>query len=107
VRPRPRAAPLGPPLVATLAAASCGGGPPPTEAECLALLDRYVAHALHREGAKPSAGTVADAQAAARERALRSPGFQRCPRDLERRDLECALKAYTADEIERCLVPVP
>jgi hypothetical protein len=84
-----------------------GGGPPVTEAECAAVLERYVAHSLHREGAKPSAAAVADAQALARQRALTSPGFRRCPGELERRDLECALKAYTADEIERCLVPMP
>jgi hypothetical protein len=88
--------------------AACGDkGPPPTEAECLALLDRYVAHSLHREGAKPAAGTVADAQASARQRALANPALRRCPHDVQRRDLECALKAYTADEIERCLVPLP
>ncbi len=62
---------------------------------------------MHREGATPGAGAIADAQAVARQRALASPSFRHCPKGLVRKDIDCALKAYTADEIERCLVPLP
>lgn len=93
--------------VALVALASCSSGPPATEAECLAVLERYVAYSMRREGAKPSAASVAEVQALVRQRALASPAFRHCPGELERRDLECALKAYTADEMERCLVPMP
>lgn len=94
-------------LVVLLFFAACGGGPPATEAECLAMLERYVAYSMRREGASPSAAAVADVQAIVRQRALTSPAFRHCPGELDRRDLECALKAYNADEIERCLVPMP
>jgi hypothetical protein len=65
----------------------------PTPERCAAMLERY-----------------AEQEARARSRApvstrlpLDAPDVRRCTRDLTDAEVECALKAGYADELERCL----
>ncbi len=90
-------------LVSTL---GCRRGAPVTPSDCERLLDRYADALLHVDGEKPSHDEVLRVQADARRRAAESPAFARCPRDISRAAMDCALEAWGVDAIERCLVPV-
>ncbi|MCC6648235.1 MAG: hypothetical protein IT374_22025 [Polyangiaceae bacterium] len=94
-------------LLAALALVGCHRGAPPTPAECARLLDRYTQALLRADGHAPSASEQARAAASARERAATSRAFARCPKEVSRESIDCANGAGSADEIERCLVPVP
>ena len=77
----------------------------PTEAECVALLDRYTDHLLFqaRHGAPTTELERERARAAAREEAARSAEFATCTTRLTRDEVACAMRANGADEFERCL----
>lgn len=74
---------------------------PPAEA-CVALLDRYVELVLRSATPEPAASDVAERKAMARE-AAGERGFVRCEADLTQAEVACALKAGSADDLERCL----
>lgn len=92
--------------LALLATAGCRKGPPVTRGECERLLDRYAEALLHVDGDKPRREDVARVQAEARRRAVGHAAFGRCPDDVSREAMDCALAAWGVDAIERCLVPV-
>lgn len=83
---------------------SFGCGKPPTEQECVALLDRYVQLLVQSDRPGTSDAEVLKLQAQAREKAARAPTFARCADEVSREDLECALRADTADRFEQCLL---
>jgi hypothetical protein len=68
----------------------------PTPERCAAMLDRY---------AEQQARAYERTPAPAAPRALDAPDVVRCARDLTEEEVECALKAGYADELERCLPP--
>ena len=72
--------------------------------ECSALLDRYTELLAGTEGRSPSAEEILRLQREARARAARSPEFARCTDEISRSQWECAMRAPTADEIEKCLL---
>lgn len=94
-------------LFAALLAAGCKRGAPPTRDECDRLLDRYTEALLRADGHKPTPVELERAATGARERAATHAAFARCTRDVSRESIECAKKVYSADEIERCLIPMP
>lgn len=100
---RRAAAPL---ALALFAIVGCRKGPPVTRDECERLLDRYAEALLHVDGEKPRRDEVARVQAEARRRAAGHPAFARCPSDVSRAAMDCALAAWGVDAIERCLVPI-
>lgn len=94
-------------LAAALLVAGCRRGPPPTPEECARLLDRYTDALLRADGHKPTSAEREQAAAGARARAATHPAFARCTREVSRESMDCASRAFSADEIERCLIPVP
>lgn len=81
-----------------------GCSKPPTQQECVALLDHYVALLVKSDRPGTSDAEVLKLQAQAREKALRAPTFQQCSDEVSRGELECALRADTADRFEQCLL---
>lgn len=78
-------------------------GPHPSPAECAALLDRYVEHVAHAVDPKPAASALEERRALARAAAPSRAAFSRCVSDLTRSEVDCAMKADSADSFERCL----
>jgi hypothetical protein len=82
-------------------------GPPVTREECDRLLDRYADMLLHGREPPFPPDEITRRRAAIREAASRDPAFATCTRDLTREEMDCALRAFNPDEIERCLIPMP
>jgi hypothetical protein len=78
-------------------------GPRPTPADCEALLDRYVEHVAYAIDPKPASSTLIERRALAHAAASSRAAFSRCQSDLTRSEVECAMKADSADSFERCL----
>lgn len=75
----------------------------PSKEVCQAMLDRYVEHIVYAIEPKPKAAELNRFKAQAREHAAEDQAFARCPTYMTRDEADCALKANTADEFERCL----
>jgi hypothetical protein len=75
----------------------------PSEAECGALLDRYVEHLAHAFEPSPSLSAIAEARLLAREKADSNVELAACADELTRDQARCAMAAHDADEFERCL----
>lgn len=69
----------------------------PTLDRCAAMLDRYAEQQARAYERVPPAPTA--------PRPLDAPDVLRCTRDLTAAEVDCALKAGWADELERCLPP--
>lgn len=84
--------------------ASCGRAL--DEPECNRLLDRYTEALVREETPGVTPEIVAREQEEARALARRDPRFEfsACPARISRRSYECAMKAGSVDEIERCLI---
>jgi hypothetical protein len=68
--------------------------------ECGPILDRYVELRMHAAYEKVPASLLEEKQTASKERATLALG--ECARKLTRERAECAMKAPSADELERC-----
>ena len=92
-----------PVLLATLANACAT---PISEGDCLALLDRYTALLAQAQQPEASEQQIVDLQSKARELAQSEPvyEFHDCSKRVSRREFECAMRAPSVDEMERCLV---
>jgi len=75
----------------------------PSSEVCQAMLDRYVEHIVYANDPKPSAAEISARKAQARALAAENQAFARCPTYLTRDEADCAMRAFTADEFERCL----
>lgn len=75
----------------------------PSKEVCQAMLDRYVEHIVYAIEPKPKAAELNSFKAQARALAAEDQAFARCPTYMTRDEADCALKANTADEFERCL----
>lgn len=75
----------------------------PTPEQCAELLERYAEHVAHAVDPKPSASALAERRALARAAASERASLSRCVSDLTLSEVECAMRAGGADELERCL----
>ena len=85
-----------------LLAVSCGRSL--SEAECNALLDRYVEKLVGSDRPGTTAAEVIELQRSARRRAATDPAFVECKSEVSRKKFECAMKAETVDRMEICLL---
>ncbi len=77
---------------------------PASPEQCTQLLDRYVERLGNSDGREPSSEEILRLQREARARAAASAEFARCPEHVSKRQYECAMRANSADEIDRCLM---
>lgn len=88
-------------------AAACSK--PPTEAECRAMLDRYVDMTIDQDPELERAGELARPALRGAKVEARKAGaeyarsLERCPREVTRSALECAMKAPNPNQWEACL----
>jgi hypothetical protein len=86
-----------------MAVSSCAR--PPTDEECLELIEHYAELLTRANAAETPSGEVERIKSQARAEALRTdPGLGDCRRKVSRRALKCAFLASTVDDIERCLL---
>jgi hypothetical protein len=74
-----------------------------TDAQCGELLDRYASLVVREKhpGAAPDA--IAAEQAREREEARSDDDFKNCTAELSTEDYACAMKASSAEALEKCL----
>ncbi len=94
-------------IVATIAIAVFVGtcrGPAAQRSEerCAAILDRYVELRERAVDPRPRSHLIAEHQEASRELAARAGELRRCAESISSASAECAEKAHSADELERC-----
>lgn len=77
--------------------------PRPTEAQCTALLDRYVEHASRARDPALDDGDIQAAVSRAQTDASRARDLAACERELSASEVECGLRSPNVDEMERCL----
>lgn len=75
----------------------------PSPEACEALLERYVEHVVHAIEPKPLAGELSLRKTEARAIAAENHAFASCSSFLTLAEVECAMRAGNADELERCL----
>lgn len=78
--------------------------PQVTDAECVHLLDRYTDKLIDQTRPRATAHERALLIEDARQKARIDPEFRACPDRVSRAQLDCALAAAGADEMERCLL---
>ncbi len=91
-------------LVASGVAAMAGCGPRLSDRECRELLDRYTLLLLRAEAPRLPADQVDQLRLQAQVRLAASPELARCAGRVSRRAYDCAMRAASPDEIERCLL---
>lgn len=77
-----------------------------TDEECGKLLDHYTGLLIQEENPGAAPELVAAKQAQARAVADQDARFEfsACPKRVSRRGYDCAMRAPSVDEVERCLV---
>ncbi len=77
-----------------------------TEEECGELLDHYTSLLIREENPGAAPELVFARQTQARLLAAQDPRFEfsACSRRVTRKQHECAMRAPSVDEIERCLI---
>jgi len=90
------------PLLFALASVACGK--PPTEEECVLLLDRYTDKVIDQARPSTKSAERLELQIEARKKAKLDPAFSECSARVDRKQYECAMAAFTADQMERCLM---
>jgi hypothetical protein len=90
-------------VLSALGATACAQ--PPTDAECLDLVERYAGKLLRTNNPDLSEAEVMRLQHEARARAEDDPMLGRCRHRVSRRDYQCAMQAPNPDEMEKCLLP--
>jgi hypothetical protein len=74
-----------------------------TQTQCDAILDRY-AELLTKEHFPDASPSAIDAEKKReREESRGDDDFRNCTSEVEESDFQCAMKAATADALERCL----
>lgn len=81
-----------------------GCGKRPTHDECDALLDHYVELLIDSDRPGTNAAEKHKLQLQAREKAKADPEFAACTERVSRQELDCAMKASSADVLEQCLL---
>lgn len=82
------------------------GCAPLQDSECSELLRHYTLLLAREENPKLKPADVEELQTQAVERAKNDPHFEfnRCSKDVSRKQYQCAMQAMSADSLERCLV---
>jgi hypothetical protein len=75
-----------------------------TPGECAQLLDRYAELLLRSDRKDLAAEDRLRLRREARLKAAQDPDFRQCSQRVSRRQFECAMKAGSVDEMERCLI---
>jgi hypothetical protein len=74
-----------------------------TQAQCEELLDRYATLVVHEKLKDAPADQVTAEQLREREAARSDDDFKNCTTELSIEDYACAMKATSADALEKCL----
>jgi hypothetical protein len=74
-----------------------------TQAQCEDLLDRYASLVVHAKLKDATPDALKAEQAREREAARSDDDFKNCTTELSTEDYACAMKAATADALEKCL----
>jgi hypothetical protein len=87
----------------TLLASVAACKPKATEFECDQLLDRYARLVVTEKHPDASADEIAAEQQREKAEARGDDAFKNCRSEVSRDELQCAMKATTADTFEKCL----
>ena len=91
-------------LVATAIASASGGCKKKvTQAQCEELLDRYATLVVGEKLKDAPPEQLKAEQARERDEARNDDDFKNCTTELSTEDYACAMKAPTADAMEKCL----
>lgn len=74
-----------------------------TQTQCDAILDRYAELVVKETKLDASADEVKAEQARERAEAKSDDAFRNCTSEIEPADYDCAMKATSADALEKCL----
>jgi hypothetical protein len=74
-----------------------------TQAQCNAIVDRYVDLTVHAEAPDASVAEVSALKEKVREMAETDEDFRSCATHVESAQYDCAMRAPSADAIEKCL----
>lgn len=74
-----------------------------SQAQCEELLDRYATLVVHEKLKDAPAEQLKAEQARERDEARSDDDFKNCTAELSTEDYACAMKAGTADALEKCL----
>jgi len=74
-----------------------------TSAQCEAILDRYAELVVKEKMPDASAEAIATERAREKSEAHGDDAFKNCAAEVEADDYACAMKAKTADALEKCL----
>ena len=74
-----------------------------TSAQCEELLDRYASLVVHEKMKDAPPEAIHAEQLREREAARSDDDFKNCTAELSIDDYSCAMKATTADALEKCL----
>ena len=74
-----------------------------TQAQCEELLDRYATLVVHAKLKDAPADQIMAEQVREREAARSDDDFKNCTTELSIEDYACAMKAASADALEKCL----
>jgi hypothetical protein len=88
-----------------MGAALAGCAKPPTDAECLDLVERYAQKLLRSNNPDLSEAELVRLQHEARSIAAEEPMMAHCRRKASRHSYDCAMHAPNPDEMEKCLLP--
>lgn len=92
-------------MLAAVTVATLGCQKPLETDECERLLDRYTELLLRNENPEVTAQVIAVKQTEARALAKSEPAFEwvRCADAVSRVQFDCAMRAGSVDDVERCL----
>jgi hypothetical protein len=93
-------------LCVSVAFAVAGGGgckKKVTEVECASLVDRYARFVVTEKFPDASAATVEAEQERERREAQGDENFRNCTAEVSAREYDCAMRASSANAIEKCL----
>jgi hypothetical protein len=74
-----------------------------TREQCDAILDRYAELVVREQMPDASAAEIQNERQRERDEARSDDAFRNCTSEIEPAAHACAMKAKTADELERCL----
>jgi len=103
MKSRRRHAPFVISVVIALGPAMAGCKKKVTQAQCEELLDRYATLVVHEKMKDASPEVLKAEQARERDAARSDDDFKNCTAELSTEDYACAIKAGTADALEKCL----
>jgi hypothetical protein len=91
------------PIALTLCLAVSGCKKKVSQAQCEELLDRYATLVVHEKLKDAPPEQLKAEQARERDEARSDDDFKNCTAELSTEDYACAMKAGTADALEKCL----